>query len=227
MVIFDCDGVLVDTETLSANVLRGCLTPLGVEMSVADVLALFCGKSISVCAEQVSNLLREMEPYKSWSKARLESFTADFWCRVQQETLLAFDSGVKPIAGIKPLLDALKLKQIPFCVASNGRHEKMQLSLTQAELIEFFPRENRFSATDVAVGKPAPDLFLLAARTKGVDVRECVVVEDSPSGVEAAVRAGIRVLGYNSHDPHSATACSMRQLGATMITSMDEVIDQI
>lgn len=227
MVIFDCDGVLVDTEIINARVLSGCLAPLGVSLTVPEVLALFRGKPIAKCAEQVACLLLESEPYKSWPPAELASFSEDFWRHIQKETLKAFDAGVKPIEGVRELVQHLQDSQIPFCVASNGRHEKMEKSLTQAGLIQFFPRSVRFSATDVAEGKPAPDLFLLAARTLGQSPEDCLVVEDSVSGVEAARRAGMRVLGFCPEDPAGQTAGAMRQQGALIICDMSEVLSQL
>lgn len=226
LVMFDCDGVLVDTETVSAKVLRDCLSPLGVEMSVAEVLALFRGKSIAACAQLVTGLLFESEPYKSWPNSELESFSVEFWRDVQAETLLAFEQGVEAIAGVKDLLQALQERGLPFCVASNGRHEKMQMSLTLSGLVDFFPRERRFSATDVAQGKPAPDLFLHAARSLGFKAGECCVVEDSSSGVEAAKRAGMQVFGYHPAAPDEVSR-KMQALGAIMVSDMDEVAGQI
>ena len=226
LVIFDCDGVLVETETLGAEVLRDCLAPLGVQVNVAEVFALFRGKSIAVCAEQVAALIADNEPYCSWPEAERLDFAEQFWARVQDETLRAFERGVEPIPGIKQVLKHLQNKGTEFCVASNGRHEKMQLSLTQSGLIEFFPR-HRFSATDVSEGKPAPDLFLLAANTLGYTPGECVVVEDSPSGARAARLAGMQLFAYCPPETDSRTRQALAREGAELIGQMHELCDKI
>ena len=226
LVIFDCDGVLVDTETVSAEVLRDCLQPLGININVAEVLSLFRGKSIAVCAEQVAALLADSEPYQSWPVAEREAFAEEFWGKVQQETLVAFESGVKPIAGIRQVLDWLTSQGIAFCVASNGRHEKMQMTLGSTGLLDYFPRANRFSATDVDQGKPAPDLFLHAARAMGAKPSEAVVVEDSPSGARAARLAGMSLLGYCPYEPLLArdnTDALMLAEGARLFRQMGEL----
>ncbi|UTF59968.1 HAD family phosphatase [Gilvimarinus sp. DA14] len=222
LVIFDCDGVLVDTETIGAQVLCDCLAPLGVNVSVSEVFALFRGKSIAVCAQQVAALIADNEPYCSWPEAEREDFATDFWARVQVETLRAFEKGVEPIAGVQALLQHLQKKQIPFCVASNGKHEKMQLSLGMSGLAEFFPT-NRFSATDVSEGKPAPDLFLLAAKTMGAAPSECVVVEDSPSGARAARLAGMKLYGYCPAETDKRTREQLLVEGASLIGHMHEL----
>ncbi|WP_041522786.1 HAD family hydrolase [Gilvimarinus agarilyticus] len=226
LVIFDCDGVLVDTETVSAEVLRNCLQPLGIDISVAEVFGLFRGKSIAVCAEQVAALLADSEPYQSWPAPERDAFAAEFWGKVQQETLVAFEAGVKPITGIREVLDWLTSQGIAFCVASNGRHEKMQMTLGSTGLLDYFPQSNRFSATDVDQGKPAPDLFLHAARTMGVKASAAVVIEDSPSGARAARLAGMSLLGYCPHDPlltRDNTDALMLAEGARVFRQMREL----
>lgn len=227
LVIFDCDGVLVDTETVSAKVLRDCLQPLGIAVSVAEVLTLFRGKSIAVCAEQVAALLADSEPYQSWPVLEREAFAKEFWAKVQQETLVAFESGVAPIAGVRDVLQSLREQGVAFCVASNGRHEKMQVTLTHTALADYFPPANRFSATDVAQGKPAPDLFLYAASKMGARPSECIVVEDSPSGARAARLAGMSLLGYCPAEPllpRAGTDDLMRAEGAKLFRHMDELL---
>ncbi|WP_049723837.1 HAD family hydrolase [Gilvimarinus polysaccharolyticus] len=227
LVIFDCDGVLVETETIQAQVLCDCLQPLGINITVAEVLMLFRGKPIAVCAEQVAALLADSEPYQSWPESERNAFASDFWVKVQQETLVAFSAGVQPIAGVRNVLESLTRRGIAFCVASNGRHEKMQNTLTHTGLAEFFPQANRFSATDVDYGKPAPDLFLYAANKMGVKPGDCSVIEDSPSGARAARLAGMSLLGYCPHDPMLPNAHVddlMRAEGARVFRHMDELL---
>jgi|SRR5690554_2451982 len=227
LVIFDCDGVLVETEAIQAEVLRDCLLPLGISVSVAEVLMLFRGKSIAVCGEQVSALLADSEPYQSWPEAERDAFAHEFWDKVQQETLAAFEANVQPIEGVRDVLQALKAKGIAFCVASNGRHDKMQMTLTRTGLADLLPKENRFSATEVAQGKPAPDLFLHAASKMGVKPNQCTVVEDSPSGARAARLAGMALLGFCPDEPLLPRANTEQLLlaeGATVFHHMDELL---
>lgn len=222
LVIFDCDGVLVETETIGAEVLRDCLAPLGVHVNVSEVFALFRGKSIAVCAQQVAALIADNEPYCSWPETEREDFAVDFWSRVQMETLRAFENGVEPIPGVEALLQHLQQRQIQFCVASNGKHEKMQLSLGQSGLAKYFPKF-RFSATDVTEGKPAPDLFLLAAKSMGFAPSQCVVIEDSPSGARAARLAGMKLYGYCPEGTDKRTREQMSAEGATLFAHMHEL----
>jgi HAD superfamily hydrolase (TIGR01509 family) len=227
LVIFDCDGVLVDTEGVHAQVLRQCLHTLAIEANIAEVLMLFRGKSIAACINQVAALLADNAPYKDWQPQEREAFAATFWQTVQRETLVAFAAGVAPITGVRAVLQELRSRGVAFCVASNGSHDKMQMTLTHTALAEFFPHSRRFSATDVAQGKPAPDVFLYAAQKMGVQPAECVVIEDSPSGGRAARLAGMTLLGYcppQPHAPHAATASAMQAEGARVFEHMDELL---
>lgn len=227
LVIFDCDGVLVDTETVHAHVLRQCLRALEIEADVAEVLTHFRGKSVAACARQVAALLANNAPYQHWPAQQREAFAATFWQTVHRETLAAFAAGVAPIAGVYAVLQALRNRGVAFCVASNGTHDKMQMTLTHAGLAQFFPPSRRFSATDVAQGKPAPDVFLYAAAKMEASPTECVVVEDSPSGGRAARLAGMTLLGYCPPEPgasSAATAPAMKAEGAQVFGHMDELL---
>ena len=178
-VIFDCDGVLVDSEPISNRVLAAMLTEAGLPLTPEESMAAFLGRAWSSNAEII--------------EARLgRPLAADFRPRYLTAMLAAFELELEPVPGIEAALDAI---DNPSCVASSGPHEKMRMTLAHTGLLERF--EGRmFSATEVAHGKPAPDLFLHAARQMGWAPADCVVVEDSAAGVEAAVAAGMRVLGY-------------------------------
>ncbi|MFI9719656.1 HAD family hydrolase [Streptomyces sp. NPDC052396] len=179
LVIFDCDGVLVDSEPLAvrANVRIGA--ELGWPLTEQDVLNLFVGRSaVSVEAEIAS---------------RLDEEAAAVWAaRFEELHRTAVDAELTEVAGISEALAAITL---PTCVASSGTHHKMRHTLGVTGLYPHF--EGRiFSATEVAHGKPAPDLFLHAAATMGVAPAACAVVEDSKYGVQAARAAGMRSFGY-------------------------------
>ncbi|QKG25297.1 HAD family hydrolase [Actinomadura verrucosospora] len=179
LVIFDCDGVLVDSEPIAVRTHSAVLTALGWPLSEAEVMERFVGRSTASINELI--------------EARLgPELTAEAGRRFERLHAEAVDAGLAPVDGIAEALAAITL---PTCVASSGSHAKMRHTLGRTGLHAHF--EGRiFSATQVARGKPAPDLFLLAAREMGADPGRCVVVEDSRYGVQAARAAGMRVLGY-------------------------------
>lgn len=179
LVIFDCDGVLVDSEPASNRVFVEELNRLGLDISYQEVCERFIGLSMVRCVEIVAGELGRGVP---------EGFVE----RLQSKTFDTFREGLDPVAGV---VDALDRIPYPVCVASSGELEKMRLTLGLTGLLDRF--EGRmFSATEVRRGKPHPDLFLHAARRMGVRPNRCVVIEDSSPGVRAARSAGMVVLGY-------------------------------
>lgn len=181
LLIFDCDGVLVDTEPLADTVLAKALGEAGLKMSAAEAHGAFVGLTMS----DVVRLVGERHGV---------SLPADFLARFNARLASAFRHGVAPMPGIEEALERLPGAK---CVASNGEPEKMRLSLGLAGLLPAF--EGRlFSASQVGRGKPAPDLFLYAARQMGARPGACLVIEDSLPGVEAALAAGMKVIGYAS-----------------------------
>jgi HAD superfamily hydrolase (TIGR01509 family) len=200
LVIFDCDGVLVDSEPLSNRILAERLTAIGLPTTVEDAIRDYMGRSWKSDVELIESRLGRPLP---------EGFSDAY----HAEVIAAFERELEPVAGIVAALDAIEL---PWCVASSSAHPRIRASLTATGLLDRF--EGRiFSATDVEHGKPAPDLFLLAARTMGVAPERCVVVEDAPAGVQAARAAGMAVLGYAG-----LTDAALLE-GARVFTSMDEL----
>lgn len=188
LVIFDCDGVLVDTEAISNAVMSASLARFGYSISAEDCRLRFVGRTIeSVQAEVEANLGGPLG--------------ADWPTLVRVETEAAFDRGVRPIPGIEDAVAGVARAGLKYCVASSGKFSKMRKSLGQAGLLSRFDHV-LFSAEQVARGKPAPDLFLFAAARMGVSPADCVVIEDSVPGVQAAVAAGMGVLAY-AGDPIS------------------------
>ncbi|MGW8954140.1 HAD family hydrolase [Streptomyces sp. NPDC055709] len=179
LVIFDCDGVLVDSERICVKVDAAILAELGCPFTEAEIVELFVGSSTEVYTAAVEERLgRRLD--KDWQRDHEHLY---------REALTA---ELTAVDGISEALDRLTA---PFCVASNGDHESIRHSLKLTALSERF--EGRvFSAADVRNGKPAPDLFLHAARSMGVDPARCAVVEDSRYGVQAARAAGMRSFGY-------------------------------
>lgn len=179
LVIFDCDGVLIDSERLSVRVDAQVLTEMGWPTTEAEVIERFMGRSHAYFVSRLEEHLgKQLDA--DWEKPFLHLYSE------------AFEAELAPVDGVVVVLDQLLL---PTCVASSGSHEKVRRNLEMVGLYERF--EGRiFSADDVAQGKPAPDLFEHAARQMGVSPGACVVVEDSQYGVQAARAVGMRVVGY-------------------------------
>ncbi len=177
LVIFDCDGVLVDSEPVSISVLVDAMNRAGADITEADAYRLFLGRSLAT----VTDCLRDQYGMEAGP-----SFLDD----MRHALYDRFRSELKPIPGIAETLDRL---EGPRCVASSSQLERIRLSLTLTGLIGRL-EPHIYSASMVKNGKPAPDLFLHAASEMGVEPRHCIVVEDSPAGVQAAKAAGMKVL---------------------------------
>lgn len=206
LVIFDCDGVLVDSEPLSFQVLSQSIAQKGASIPMEDCYRLFLGKSLTSTRE----ILRR--DYRiEFSDADLEAMRLQLFDLYRRE--------LRPIPGIAALLEGLDL---PVCVASSSQLERIRLSLEVTGLRARF-EPHIFSASMVANGKPAPDLFLYAAREMGIAPRDCLVIEDSPAGIEAARRAGMAVIGFTGggHAQSNSHRLSLESL------SPDAVIEKI
>jgi HAD superfamily hydrolase (TIGR01509 family) len=177
LVIFDCDGVLIDSELLCCQAEAACFAELGIDVPVATILTRYVG--ISLLA-MVAELQRE------------HALPADIADRLRSRTAAAMATELRAIDGIADVLADLPM---PVCVASGSEPERLAYSLGLVGLAERFA-PHVFSATQVARGKPAPDLFLFAAAQMGVAPTECTVIEDSVHGVHAATAAGMRALGF-------------------------------
>lgn len=187
LVIFDCDGVLVDTERMANRRLSEWLTQAGYQASYEHCRKEFCGRSLVSIQQQI--------------EATGVSLGSDFVERWYRELPSLFASGVEPVPHVADFITKLKAAGIASCVASSARIEKMHLTLGQTGLLTHF-RDVLFSATMVERGKPHPDLFLHAASMMGVAPADCIVVEDSVAGVRAGIAAGMRVFAYHG-DAHS------------------------
>lgn len=179
LVIFDCDGVLVDSEPISIAVLLEMISRSGTTLSEEEAYEMFLGRSMAT----ISKILHEDYGFAA-SAADLEDMRANLYAR--------FRADLKPIPGIAETLNALDL---PRCVASSSQPDRIRLSLKLTGLLDLL-EPNIFSATMVKHGKPAPDLFLHAAQVMNTPPEDCVVIEDSPAGIEAAKRAGMRVFAF-------------------------------
>jgi HAD superfamily hydrolase (TIGR01509 family) len=197
LVIFDCDGVLVDSEPLANAVFAKHLKPLGIDLNVEQTMARFMGRSMKSCLEDVkSELLLKALPLPA-------DFPNAFLDDLQRDTFDTLKKHLEPVKGIELALDTIERLGLATCIASSGAHEKMAVTLGKTKLLQRF--SNRiYSATQVSNGKPAPDLFLFAAAQMQVAAANCAVVEDSPFGVEAAVAAGMTAFAYCALTPRQA-----------------------
>jgi HAD superfamily hydrolase (TIGR01509 family) len=192
LVIFDCDGVLVDSEPLSNAALAEALCAIGLPFDVERTMAEFMGRSWASVARRIEALLGGPLP---------DGFRRDY----EAARDAAFRERLRPVAGVAEAIDAVEAAGAATCVASSGDHAKMAFTLGLTGLAGRFDGRI-FSAVDVPRGKPAPDLFLHAAGRMGFEPRRCVVVEDSPVGIAAAKAAGMRALGYAGRTDAAALA---------------------
>ena len=204
LVIFDCDGVLIDSEPIANRVFAERLRTVGFVITPEEVMRTFVGRSRDTCIEMAGEM----------HGAALPPGFAEAWDIALQEALVR---EVKAVSGIPELLRTLAL---PFCVASNGEPGHMRTGLTAAGLMPFV--EGRlFSAAEVQSPKPAPDVYLHAARLMGTAPARCAVVEDTTTGVKAGVAAGMTVFGYAGSPQTDAGA--LRANGAVVFTAMSRL----
>ncbi|MFH9860770.1 HAD family hydrolase [Streptomyces sp. NPDC017202] len=207
LVVFDNDGVLVDSESISNRLLAAHLTELGHPTSYEDSIRDYMGSAM----HRIHDLVLERTGQR---------LPADFDDVFHARVFAAFERELRPVAGVTDVLEKLAADGVPYCVASSGSHERIRVGHRTTGLDRWFEDARIFSAQDVGKGKPAPDLFLYAAERMGVAPDRCVVVEDSPLGVRAAVAAGMDVYGFTAMTPAAKLA------GATgLFADMGELAD--
>ncbi|MCA3190586.1 MULTISPECIES: HAD family phosphatase [unclassified Cupriavidus] len=187
-VIFDCDGVLVDSEPIVHRVLNRVLNELGIEITLEESMKWFLGRAVR---DELGNIEARL------GKPLPRNFLSEWFVRRDA----ALIEELEAVPHIRQTIEAIKARGLPVCVASGADRIKVKLQLTHTDLLGLFvdpqdQREHIFSATEVEHSKPAPDVYLLAARTMGVEPSRCAVVEDSPTGATAGVAAGMTVFGY-------------------------------
>ena len=203
LVIFDCDGVLVDSESISCGAIAELSTELGFSMTTREAISYFVGTSIEYAVDFLKD--KTLNPIPS-----------DFESRYRTMCHERFQTDLQPILGIEDVLNQLNL---PKCVGSNGPRHKIISNLKLTNLIHHFDRDHLFSAYDIQKWKPLPDLYLHAANRMGIASEKCVVVEDSVAGVKAARAAGMTVYGYAGESDGEKLSAA----GAKVIFSMDEL----
>jgi HAD superfamily hydrolase (TIGR01509 family) len=201
LVIFDCDGVLVDSEVISCRAHAEVLTRHGYPITSEQVFHRFLGRSTRQANIEVEAELGRALP-------------DDFHVQLQDELFRTFEAELEAVSHIGAALDEIDRA---VCVASSGSHQRMRVTLGRTLLYDRFA-PNIFSASQVANGKPAPDLFLFAARQMNVAPERCIVIEDSAAGIAGAIAAGMPVLGF-----HGGSHCregygkKLQDAGAAMI----------
>lgn len=205
LIIFDCDGVLVDSEKFSSQVIAEEITKLGIPMEVLEAQNLFTGGSLADVEKYIVSKIGRPIPYDFEKVYRKRSFEL-------------FEEFLEPIPGVEEVLKNISAQAIKKCVASNGPLKKMLFNLRKTKLLPYF-EGHLFSAYEVNRWKPDPFLFLHAAKNMNVAPEKCLVIEDSIHGVEAAVSAGIPVLGYApDHD-----GAELKGAGAIVFSAMNEL----
>ena len=202
-IIFDCDGTLVDSEAITNQVIAEMASELGIEMTGEEASTTFGGKTL----DGVVYKMRELSG---------NDLPNDWLPRLIQRVNESWESKLMPVKGVKELLEKIK---IPVCVASNGEPTHVRHSLRLTKLYDFFG-DKIFTASEVSVPKPAPDLFLYAAKKMGFKPNECVVIEDSVTGVTAAVNAEMEVYGIINN---LFSEEQLRHAGAIPFKSMNEL----
>lgn len=210
LIIFDCDGVLVDSEVLSIDALHRLILSEGGKLTKDEVIVQFQGRSMKSAREELfASQGVELTP------AALNAMNKDLFARFYQE--------LQPIPGIEDFIEHLSL---PYCVASSSHPERINVSLTATRLNTYFSGKV-FSSTMVKNGKPAPDLFLLAAQKMGAPTNTTLVIEDSPAGIQAAKRAGMLSIGLiaGAHAQHPSHKQKLIDAGADcVVDSYEEVL---
>ncbi|WP_420862149.1 HAD family hydrolase [Algirhabdus cladophorae] len=186
MVLFDCDGVVVDSEVITNQVFRDDLAGRGLDLRLDQIMELFVGGTMSGAGQEAARLGADIP--------------ADWLDIIYPKIYAALEAEVEVVPGIVAVLDRLDARAIPYAMGSNGRVTKMQITLGRTRLLHRF--EGRmYSAQDLGAPKPAPDVYLKAAADAGIEPSDCVVIEDSASGAKAAVAAKIRCFGYTADTP--------------------------
>ncbi|MEM5476181.1 HAD family phosphatase [Pacificibacter sp. AS14] len=205
LVIFDCDGVLVDSEPPTLELLRDELEHHGLKLTMAQVDADYMGVAMADIAKKA----------RANGAALPDGWVDEIYAKMFEK----LKKGVPLIAGIESALDALDAAGIPYAVGSNGPMEKMDITLGAHPALFERLKGRIFSAHDCKAGKPDPELFLKAAAVMGVEPKDCVVVDDSVAGATAGLRAGMRTLGF---DPHGEGA-HLKTIGAEHLAHMNDL----
>lgn len=209
LIIFDCDGVLVDSEPIANTLLRDALEEHGLKMTVEQVVETYVGRSMSAVVSISEEMLDRNLP-------------DDFLDQLQLKTFKAFEQKLRSVDGVETLIKSLMASGTLICVASSGDFEKMDLTLGLTQLRGYFG-SNIYSSSQVKRGKPYPDLYLYAAEKMQVEPAKCLVIEDSLPGVRGAVAAGMEVIAYSVRGEDE----KLRKAGGLVFDNMVSVMEHI
>lgn len=210
LVIFDCDGILVESESLAAQAFSGLLARYQIYLTADECEALFVGKTITQCIDYLNNSNPGLLPNNF--REQLDELSEEL-----------FASSLQPVQDVLPVLQALSRRGIAMAVASNGGWAKVHTNLQRTGLVDFFGAQ-LFSAEHTAQPKPAPDVYLAAAEAQGVPPQFCIVVEDSDVGAQAGLSAGMRVLLFR---PPWRTHRTAVPLGVEVFDDMGQLLGLI
>lgn len=197
LIIFDCDGVLVDTEFVSSRVFSEALSNYGYSISTEECIKRFTG----INAEDCRQVIMEESGIK---------LPEDYWIQQQPALHKAYETELTAL--MTPVLELLNILQIPRCVASNSSSSHIFHCLKSTKQFHYFSDHTIFSAHQVAKAKPAPDLFLFAAKQMGFKPENCIVIEDSSTGARAAMAAGMQVMMFLGAAMHALIGIDLKSL---------------
>lgn len=210
LVIFDCDGVLVDSEAISNDVLARMLTREGLATTLDEARRNYQGMLLTdICRQAEAKLGRQLP--------------SDWLAEYERERAGAFRRGLQPVTGAAEAVRRVKAAGLKVCVASQGALERTRMTLSLTGLRDLFAPNALFSAHDVPRPKPDPALFRHAAATIGASPSRCVVVEDTVYGVTAAVAAGMRAIGYAADSDRNA----LRNAGAELLHTLSQLPEML
>ncbi|MCV2484519.1 HAD family hydrolase [Flavobacterium sp. SH_e] len=205
-IIFDCDGVLVDTEKIGNGILLSMAQEHGFEMELEDAYRHFNGRNLKDCFRHIEEAIDQKLP---------ENFETEY----REKSFEAFKTQVKPMKGV---IDFIEKLTISYCVASSGPVEKIRLNLEVAGLLDRF-EDKIFSSYQIGSWKPEPGIFLHAAKEMGFEVKDCIVLEDSKAGVKSGISGGFKVYGFangfNNDD--------LKEEGAELFSSYEELSEKL
>lgn len=205
-IIFDCDGVLVDSEPIGNQVLVDMANSYGADIDLDYAFKHFKGGSIYTCRDKIQALVNQ-------------PLSQDFIAEYRRRSYNAFKEQIQHVEGVKEVIESLS---IPFCVASSGPTEKIRLNLELTGLLPYF-EDNIFSCYTIEKWKPEPDVFIWAAKTMGFKPEDCVVIEDSLTGIQAAKAGGFDVFGFTAHDYNNELVAE----ATTTFNSMEKLLELI
>lgn len=211
LIIFDCDGVLVDSEFILNKVFSEAISGYGYSISIEECIKRFTGVNEHVCRQLIM-------------KESGIDIPVNYWDLQQSILLKAYQTGLNSL--LKPVLEILNILKIPRCVASNSSRNHVIYCLDLTKQLYYFNDKSIFTSQQVPKAKPAPDLFLLAAKEMGFQPENCIVIEDSSSGIEAAMAAGMNVISFlgGNHACHCWYQEKIFDYGIPIAKNCDELL---